>query len=422
MDKLLFKWHRENLLKQLLPNSVAIFFAGKEIKSTADQLFPFMINKNFYYLTGIKQTESILMLIKGANSSEIFLFIQEYDEYKEKWTGKKLTPSEAKEISGVENISPLHNFPVKLKLALSSSSEHFGTIEHLYLDLEKDLIIEDKLLTTLDFKKKLRHKYKDITIHDSFEIMKKLRLIKDNEEIMALKEAISVTNEGLKKIATSPLVGLYEYHAVHEFAYEIGRRGNHDLAFPTIAASGVNATILHYPDAKDILKSGDLLLLDLGAKGAALYGADITRTYPISGKFSMQQRKIYEIVLQCNLAIIERAKPGATLLELQEFAVTFLAGKCFSLGLIAKKEDITKHFYHGVSHFLGLDVHDVGDKNILLQAGMVITVEPGLYFKDLGIGIRIEDDVLITKDGCQVLSSDIVKNIDDVEKLMRQGN
>ena len=190
------------------------------------------------------------------------------------------------------------------------------------------------------------------------------------------------------------------------------------LAFSTIIASGKNATCLHYPTQNEAIKDSDLVLFDLGYSHNG-YSADISRTFPVNGKFSGLQAKVYEAVLNCNKAVIAMVKPGLTIKDLQDFAVEFLRKECLRLGLMKEDDDIRNYYYHNVSHHLGLDTHDISDRNKLLENGNVITVEPGLYFANYGIGVRIEDDVLVSEDGPIVLSKNIAKEMSDIERLMR---
>ena len=212
--------------------------------------------------------------------------------------------------------------------------------------------------------------------------------------------------------------GMKEYQAQADFEYSIKRNGADGMAFPTIAGSSINGTMLHYETNREVCEDGTLLLLDLGAKYNG-YCADITRTYPVNGKFTERQRQVYDIVLATNRKVVEEAKPGMTTVELNNICKKVLAEGCIKLGLIEKEEEIGKYYMHGVSHHLGIDVHDVTvDSNRKLRPGAIITDEPGLYIDEWEIGIRIEDDLLITENGCEVLSEAIIRNPEDIEEFM----
>ncbi|MFA5283530.1 MAG: aminopeptidase P N-terminal domain-containing protein [Bacilli bacterium] len=406
---------RTRLAAAMEDNSALLLYAGKARKRSADSAYPFAVNRNFYYLTGIRQEETILLMIKSDSDVKTYLFILEPDELKEKWVGKRMSTLDAKQSSGISSILFTNSLLPKLDSVLNPNDYQYGEINTLYLDLDDELKIDDRK-TTRELKSELEQMYKGLNIIDVMPLFINFRSIKSEYEVSLTKEAIKITEIGLQKILTILEPGLYEYNLVNAFEHEIKDNGG-EVAFDTICASGKNGVILHYPEASDMLGRNDLVLLDLGAS-VGCYNADISRTYPVNGKFSTIQRKIYKIVLECNKAVINYVRPGLTLLELQEFTIDFLAAECVNKGLILKKEDIKNVYYHNVSHSLGLDVHDIFDRNRVLEPGMIITVEPGLYFKDLDIGVRVEDDVLVTPIGSECLSKDIIKEIEDIEKIL----
>ena len=407
---------RENILKKMIEGSILILFAGQGRKKSGDANYPFEVNRNFYYLTGIDQENSALMLVKAEGENSSFLFIDPKDEKVEKWLGIKLSNEEAKEKSGIENVLVRSTLEGKLDAALKDMT-YFGDISKIYLDLEKELKIEE-CTSTIQYKDALQAKFPHIQFEDINSKMFELRMIKSPAEVELIKEAIHVTDVGLKNVLRNLSAGRFEYNMRNIFEFNVFEM-NSGLAFDSIVAGGKNATILHYPNASDILHSDDLILLDVGAN-KDYYSADISRTYPISGKFSPLQKTIYEIVLECNKQTAKFMKPGITLNEAQEFAKNYLAEECVAKGLIKSKEEISNVYYHSVSHHLGLDTHDgpVVTKNMPLEAGNVVTCEPGLYFKEHSIGVRIEDDVLITPSGSEVLSKDVIKEVKDIERLL----
>lgn len=412
-----YSLRREKLIEMMDDGSLAIIFAGVGKKRSADEDYDFVVNRNFYYLTGIEQDNSILMMVKSDGEVSTFLFIDEKDERKEKWLGFKLTVDEAREISGMDNICLRSSFEGKLLASLGGDRTHFGRISKIYLDLEKELKI-DTCKSTNEFKEELNEKYPDLAVEDIHDKIMSLRIIKSSEEIEMIKDAIHTTDIALRNVLSKMAAGQYEYNLRNVFEFTVKEDMNATLAFHSIVAGGKNAVILHYPSAQDVLKDGDLVLLDVGAcKGN--YCADISRTYPLNGKFSEMQKKIYSIVLDCNKQTAKFIRPGILLKEVQDFALNFLAEECFAQGLIESKDKIRDVYYHNVSHHLGLDTHDGGDRESKLAPGMVITCEPGLYFKDLGIGVRIEDDVLLTEEGSEVLSKDLIKEIKDIEMILR---
>ena len=317
-------------------------------------------------------------------------------------------PRKTKEQKELENMEILDN------------ETELERINHLYLDLEKENKIGDDL-ETKDIANGLSLNYDNLEVIDVYEKIIRLRMIKSQGEIEEFKEAISKTNIGLQNIMKNIKPGLYEYQLSSLFYYTIQDYDYSELSFPTIAAGGVNATCLHYPTPISKLNDNELCLFDLGAQNN-MYCADISRTYPVNGKFNDLQRKIYEIVLGCNKLIIKLVKPGITIAELQQAAINYLASKCVEAKLIEKESDISKYYFHNISHHIGLDTHDPSFRNLPLEEGNVISDEPGLYFKELGTGIRIEDDILVTSDGSYNLSGKIIKEINDIERFMSFKN
>lgn len=407
---------REKLYDCLKDNSVLILYAGVAKKKSADETYDFCVNKNFYYLTGVKQEGSILFVAKQDGIIKEYLFVSEYDELKEKWTGKRLTSDEARALSGIDNVMYLNAFESELDLILKKKDSSFERISMIYFDLEPENIIEG-FKTVEEAKDILKLNYPWLEVEDVYSKIVSLRMVKSKDEIAELKEAINKTNIGLKNILKKIRPGLYEYQLSSLFYYTIQDYDFSELSFPTICASGVNATCLHYPTPLTKIKDGDLVLFDLGSQNN-FYCGDISRTYPANGRFSDLQRTIYTIVLECNKLIIDTIKPGITIKELNDIATNFMAKECVKAGLIQNESEIRKYYFHSIGHHLGLDTHDPADRNLPLVPGNVITDEPGLYFKELGIGVRIEDDILVTEDGSYNLSGSIIKEIDDIERAL----
>lgn len=397
------KDRRNNLLKSLPEKSLLILSAGKEITQSEDSNFPFYVNRNFFYLTNISQANSILVIAK-TNEVKEYLFIDEYDEKKEKWFGKKLTHEEAKELSKIDEVHSLTNFSNEIR-------EIIKTVSNVYLDFKVDNT----------YLNEVRKSFPNLKINNVYPLIVDLRMIKDESEINDIKEAIKITHLGLNRIIKELKTANNEMEIYNAFNHEILNHGTHEIGFPSIIATGVHTCCLHYPTPTDNIDRNSLILCDVGA-AYNHYSSDVTRTYPISGKFNDLQKKIYQIVLKTNEQVIETIKPGVTLKDLQEVAKKTLIAGCLEAGLVAKAEELEKYYFHNVSHHLGLDTHDASNKDKPLAPGMIITVEPGLYFKEHKIGVRIEDDVLVTSNGHEVLSKDIAKNIEDIEKLFIGGN
>lgn len=412
---------RKKVFDLMKDNSIAILFSGVSKVASEDEYLPFVANKNFFYLTNIEQEHSALLLIKGIGERKVYLFIDPYSELKEKWTGKRLTTDNAIALSDIKNVYTTDNFETMLSLALTNDGNQYGNIDCIYLDLSspEQKLKDDFFMNDLQVKMKLD--YNDKEIVDVYPLLRELRMVKSPVEIDNIVKAIEKTNNGISYIIGKLDAGMKEHELADHFEMYGRAHDRTGLAFSTIVAAGKNATCLHYPTQNDVVKKDDLILFDLGYSYRG-YSADISRTFPVSGKFNSLQRDIYQAVLNCNKAVIAYAKAGLTLKDLQMYAVETLKNECIRLKLMTEDDDIRNYYYHGVSHHLGLDTHDISDREQPLKNGNIITVEPGLYFAKHGIGVRIEDDVLITTDGAVVLSKNIVKEIDEIERMMaRRG-
>lgn len=407
---------REKLFAKMEDFSVLVLFSGVEKKSSADANYNFVINKNFYYLTQIEQPDSMFVMVKTPTSRETYLFISPYDETKEKWTGKLLTADEAREISRVDNILLNSTFDPKLDILINSIKEMHGDNCNVYIDLDDELKIAART-TTKEFKDSIQNRYDNIVIFNAYNLIIDLRMVKSYEEINRIEQAIMYTKSGIDSVMQEIKPDMFEYELLAEFEYTLRKKYNTKVSFDTIAASGRNAAILHYPTPNDVLKDGDLMLFDLGAQ-CSNYCADVSRTFPINGKYSDFQLKLYNEVLKANEIVIMSVVPGVTIAELQQIAIRSLSKSLIDLGLIQKEEDYIKYYFHNVSHHLGLDTHDPSFRDRPLEPGNIITVEPGLYIKELGIGIRIEDDILVTKTGNMNLTISIPKNAAEIERLL----
>ncbi|WP_250278042.1 aminopeptidase P family protein [[Clostridium] colinum] len=407
-----FKNNRKKIINALEENSIVILFAGKAKHKTCDQFFSFEPNRNFYYMTGIDKPHLIYMAIKNDKNIEETLFIERYDELKAKWEGKTIDEEESKNISSIENIKYLDEFEKIFYNAMFKNN-----IQYVYLDLENRYLENDK--EAFRQAEIIKQSYPYVSIKNIYNNISYFRLFKQKEEIENIKKAISITKQGIENIwkNTSPNIMEYELEAC--FDYEIKRNNSKDKAFNTILASGSNATILHYGENNDKINDGELILIDLGAT-YGYYSSDISRTFPANGKFSDRQKQIYNIVLEGQRKVIEAIKPGLPFKRLNEILIEHYEKELVKIGLIKDKSEISNYYYHGVSHYLGLDTHDVSHSSVTeLKEGMVITVEPGLYIAKEGIGIRIEDDILVTKNGYENLSKDIIKTVEEIENFFK---
>lgn len=402
---------RETLLNDLPLNSIAVFFAGDLVPSTADAHYPFMINKNFYYLTNLEEDSLILMFTHTATGLKETLFIKDDNPMLEKWVGRSIKKNEAIATSGIKNILKISEFENTLNRVFMSND-----ITNFFIDSERMSL--KKAQTKADqFTNDIKEAHPDLSITNLNKKINTMRRIKTKYEQDLMVKAMHVTHHGLNRVLENLKPGRYEYQVAADFAYQV-QSENCTHAFDTIAASGEDACILHYVDNQKECKDGDLILLDLGASYQN-YASDITRTYPINGKFSERQKTFYNIVLKAQLAVIDAIQAGVSFQFLNQIVKEIYKVECVKAKIIKSEDDVDQVYYHGVSHSLGLDTHDVGTlEGAKLEAGMVITVEPGLYSAEEGIGIRIEDDVLVTEEGSVVLSSFIEKTVEDIERIM----
>lgn len=403
--------NRENLLNKLSVGDMAILFSGTSPQSTADSHYDFRPDKNFYYLTGTTRETFILVLTKLENKTESILFIEKPDYDIEKWVGRKLTVDQTKEASGIDDVKFLPEFENWMNRSIYTTK-----YQNMYLDLPR-MKYNGEMTKAMSFAQDIRKNYPELKIENLHKFMSELRMIKADFEVEEIKKAVALTKLGLENVMTNLKPGEREYVAEAEFSYAIRKNGADTNAFPTIAASGGNAVILHYVENDQIMQDGDLILMDLGAQYNQ-YASDITRTYPVNGKYSDRQKTLYNIVLKANEEVIKMMKPGVAFTELNKKCSEVLAEELIKIDLIKDAKELSKYYYHGVSHFMGLDVHDLGFRDAKLEPGMIFTVEPGLYVAEENIGIRIEDDILITEEGYINLSKDIIKSVEDIEAFM----
>lgn len=406
-----YEARRKSILDQMEEESLLILYSGVPVHIGADAYHEFEANRHFFYLTGLRRENMILLMRKSGENSRTTLYIEKADPAAERWTGKMVTVDEAKQQSQIEDVRFVDRFEPELNYLLNISATsvcYFDCYRHQTTDLPDYNLAKSQQFAA---------DHPGITLRNLWPMVSKLRMRKDEEEVQLMERAIDITNQSLQHVMKTLKPGMKEYQAQANYEYMVHYLGAEGVSFPTIAGSGKNGCMLHYETNRDTCQNGSLLLMDLGVRYEG-YCSDITRTYPVNGKFSHRQRKVYEIVLKANQEVAAQAKPGMTTRDLNDICKKILAEGCMELGLIEKEEDIGKYYMHGVSHHLGIDVHDVTVEGAKLIPGSVITDEPGLYIDEWEIGIRIEDDLLITEDGCKVLSADIIRNPDEIEAFM----
>jgi Xaa-Pro aminopeptidase len=417
----LFRQNRANLKKLLPPNSLAAVNANDVLPLNGDAVLPLQQNSDFFYLTGIEQEESLLLVYPDAHDPKQreILFLRQPNPLLETWEGHKLTKEEAREISGVERVEWLPDFPslfhrliCECSVVFLNSNEH--TRAHIVVQSRDARFIKD-----------VQEQY---PLHDYRRLaplMHRLRAVKSDLEIALIRKACDITEAGFRRVCRLVKPGVNEMEVEAEFSHEFIRRGGR-FAYNPIIASGLNACALHYTQNDQPCRKGDLLLLDV-ASSYANYNADMTRTIPVSGRFSRRQKQVYQAVLRVLRALSRAATPGKLPRDWQKEAEELVEKELVDLGLLTlaqiKRQDpdnkaLRKYFMHGAGHPLGLDVHDSAITVEPIQAGWVLTVEPAIYIREEGFGVRLENNILVRDGGNADLMEKIPIEADEVEQLI----
>lgn len=424
IDPQLFIENRRRLMRLLPPGSLAVVNANDVLPTNADGTLRPVPNADLFHLTGVEQEESLLVLFPDADDERQreILFLRETSDLIATWEGRKLSRETARESTGVRNVQWLAEFP-RLFHRLMCEADHvwLNSNEHK----RADIVVETR---EARFVRWVRERYPLHQYHRLARLMHRLRAVKHPLETDLVRHACTITRGGFERVARFVRPGVSEHEIEAEFAHEFIRH-RAAFAYSPIIASGPNACILHYGENDQPCRDGDLLLLDVAA-AYANYASDLTRTIPVNGRFSPRQRRVYEAVLRVLRGAIAHLRPGLKWKHWQEAAEEAMARECVDLGLLKprdlleKPEDpmrrpVKRYFMHGLGHPIGLDVHDVGFTTEPFAPGWIMTVEPGLYLKDEGIGIRLENVVLITEDGPVDLMADIPIDPDAIEALMK---
>ncbi len=423
LNAALFTANRDRLKKLLPPRALAVINTNDVLPANADGSLPLVVNSDFFYLTGVGQEQSLLLLNPGAadETQREMLFLREASPENELWEGHKLTRAEARELTGIRTIHWLSEFPRLFHRLMCAA-------EHVYLNANEHsrAVIE---VETRDarFIAGVKQQY---PLHDYRRLaplLYSLRAVKSAPEIELLRQACAVTRAGFERVARFTRPGVTEYEIQAEYAHEFTRR-RCQFAYSPIIASGRNACCLHYTANAATCRAGDLLLLDVAASWRN-YNADLTRTIPVSGRFSPRQKKVYQAVLRVLRRSSQNLRPGKLPRDWQQEAEQLMEKELVDLGLLSLREirkagsdrpAVKKYFMHGVGHPLGLAVHDVCPPESPIQAGWVMTVEPGIYLPGENFAIRLENDVLVTETGPCDLMADIPLEVADIEALMRK--
>ncbi|MGH9842585.1 MAG: aminopeptidase P N-terminal domain-containing protein [Blastocatellia bacterium] len=423
-------------MQKMDPSSVAVFAGAHEIKRNHDTDFEFRQETDFYYLTRLNEPECVAVLAPGHPEHKYILFIRPRIREEEVWTGIR---------AGVEGAIAKHGADAAYDIARIGEvlPKYLENVEKLYYRFGNDPGFDQRVISTLKHIREQARKgiHAPTVIIDPATIVHEMRLRKSEEDLRDLRRAVDISAEGHLAAMKHCKPGMYEYELEALVEYTFRKNGASGVGYPSIVGSGFNTTILHYNTNNNQIKDGDLVLLDAGAE-YNIWSGDITRTFPASGKFTKAQRAVYEAVLTANKEVIGMVKPGVGFMKLHERCVEVVSEELLKLGLVSgtraevvETESYKKFFMHRTGHWLGMDVHDVGrykmqDDWRTLEPGMVFTVEPGIYIaagaegaleEYFNIGVRIEDDVLVTEAGAEVLTSKVPKEIKDVEATMKES-
>ncbi len=426
IDPQLFITNRKRLAAEMKPDSIAIFNANDQFPRNGDQFQKFRQNSDLFWASGLDQEKTIVVLYPDAPLKKFreMAFLVKTNEMIAIWEGHKYTIEEARQVSGIQSIHWLEDFEMVLHELLNYATDvYLNKIE--FYKFKTDVPYRD-----VRFGEKIRKEYPEHNYHRLAPLVTKLRLIKQPIEIELLKKACAITNKAFQRVLRFTKPEVWEFEIEAEISHEFTRNRANGHAYDPIVAAGENALCLHYNTNTSQCRSGDLLLFDFGAEYAN-YAADLSRTIPVNSKFNPRQRAVYNSVLKVwKEAKTKVIRKGVTIEQINNEVNKLIEKECIALGLFTeedvKKQDpekplYSRYFMHGTSHFIGLDVHDVGHKQIVLQPGMVLTCEPGIYITEEKLGVRIESDILVTETGTIDLMDDIPVEVEDIERLMLQS-
>jgi Xaa-Pro aminopeptidase len=419
----LFIENRKRFTAQMQRNSIAIFVSNDIMPTNADGSMGFVQNSDLFYLCGVDQEETILVLFPDAktNTHKEILFVRETNETIAIWEGAKLNKEQATASSGIKNIQWYHHFEQTIKALVFQA-------EHVYLNSNEHTRRHiDTQTAEMRFNKKWMEQYPLHKYERSAPIMHHIRAVKSAYEIELIQQACNITEKGFRRVLPFIKPGVFEYEIEAELVHEFVRNRSRGFAYGPIIASGASACVLHYVDNNKACKAGDVILLDVAAEYAN-YASDLTRCVPVSGKFTPRQKQVYNAVLRVMKAATAMLTVGNTIPQYHKAVGELMEKELVDLGLITLEDIKTqnpdwpaykKYFMHGTSHFLGLDVHDVGDFNRPLAEGMVFTCEPGIYIPQEELGIRLENDIMVTAHGPKDLMANIPLEAEEIEQLMQ---
>ncbi len=415
MNKEFYSNNRQEFYRQMKENSLLVMFSGTEVRKTNDEFYPFYTDRNFLYLTGLDGKELALIARKDKEGGiQEKIFILPPDLLKERWTGARIKPEQAQELSGIDNIGYVGEFEEEFHRLATT-----GNYNYLYLDLYR-VSPSDRNQPAHMLLKRMAENYSYLKIENANIILRRLRTIKQPCEIEAMKKAEKITCEGITAMMKASKPGMYEYQYKAVFDYVLGQYGPQGPAFPSIISAGKNNFCIHYYAYKGQAMDGDMVLNDVGAWYDYLMN-DVSRGWPCNGKFSERQRLLYECALNTSNHMFDIIKPGMKMMEVDATARRYNAELLVEAGVLDTPENIGTYMWHGGAHHVGFDVHDAVEAPEVIAPGMVFCVDIGIYHEEWGIGFRLEDNCLVTEAGCENLSAVTPRTIEEIEDTMQKG-
>lgn len=404
--------NRERLYKKLPAGSLLVLFSGEEVRKTNDEYYPFFADRSFVYLTGLECKEAALVAMKdGEGTVSERLYILPPDPMAERWTGVRVKPQEAEDISGAKEICFVQSFEADIRKLAES-----GNYGYLYLDLYR-ASASDIDRPAQKFLKYIQRQMPYMQIGNANVLIRELRLIKQPCEIEALREAEKITKAGIVAMMKSSRPGMYEYQYKAEFDHALGQFGPKGPGFPSIISAGKNNFCIHYYGYQGQAQDGDMVLNDVGAQYDNLI-TDVSRGWPCNGRYSDRQKLLFECALATSNYMFETVKPGMKMADVDATIRRYNCERLKDAGVLKSYDEIGTYMWHGGAHHIGFDVHDVVKTPEVIAPGMVFCIDVGIYHEEWGIGFRLEDNCLVTEDGCENLSGDIPRTIADIEAVM----
>lgn len=412
MKREFYEENRQELYGSVEPQSLVIMFSGHAPRKTSDEDYPYFTNRNFLYLTGIEQANTVLLAQVGAGDYEEKLYILPPDFLEERWTGKRIRAEKAEEVSGITRYGYVEEFEPELMKYIRS-----GNVKRVYLDFD-EAFQQDGGNEAFRLAAKLRETAPYINLENIHPQLKRQRTIKKPCEIEAMKKAETITKAGIEAMMRASKPGMYEYQYKAEFDYALAQYGVLAPGFPSIISAGKNNFCIHYYDYRGQAKDGDMILNDVGAVWDYEVN-DVSRGWPCNGKFSERQKLLYQCAYNTSEYMFRTLKPGIPMMEVDQMIRKYNFGQLKEAGVCKNYEDVGTYIWHGGAHHVGFDVHDVVDaRGRLTEPGMVFCVDVGIYHEEWEIGFRLEDNCLITGDGCENLSKAIPRTIEEIEAFM----